>query len=154
MWALADLVARDEPHEGVLGSFLNHVVPKFTWHDVEFCEALIEAVTARRLADEREAKAGRDHVAMALGGLTAQLWVWQDRAKALAWLTAWARDPVGHRELLTSFLSTLRAAFFARYASGEARDPALGDRAQRAAMVILEACSAAATESYAVATAE
>lgn len=154
MWALADLVARDEPHEGVLGSFLNHVVPKFTWHDVEFCEALIEAVTARRLADEREAKAGRDHVAMALGGLTAQLWVWQDRAKALAWLTAWACDPVGHRELLTSFLSTLRAAFFARYASGEARDPALGDRAQRATMVILDACSAAANESYAVATAE
>jgi hypothetical protein len=154
MWALADLIAGDESHEGVLGSFLNHVVPRFTWHDVELCEALIEAVTARRLADEREAKAGRDHIAMALGGLTAQLWVWQDRAKALAWLSAWAGDPVGHRELLTSFLSTLRAAFFARYASGEARDPALGDRAQRAAMVILEACSVAAVESYAVATAD
>jgi len=154
MWDLADRVAREEPHEHVLGSFLNHVVPKFTWHNAERCEALLEAVMARRLADEREVKAGRDHVAVALGGLTAQLWVWQDRAKALAWLTAWAGDLVGHRELLTSFLSTLRGAFFARYVPGEARDSALADRAQRAGMVILEACSAAASESYAAATAD
>jgi len=77
------------------------------------------------------------------------LWVWQDRSKALAWLAAYAREPAAYRELLTSFLSVLRAAFFARYASGHDLDPPVSERAQRAAMAILEACSTAATESHA-----
>ena len=152
MWRLAARIAGNELNEDVLGFFLNHVVPRFTWQEVERCEAIIETIIARRLADEREGTTKRDHVAAALGGLTAQLSVWQDRPKALAWLITWARDPAGHRELLTSFLSTLRAAFFARYASGQDHDPALADRAQRAAMVILQACSDVAVEGYAAAT--
>lgn len=154
MWRFAEQIGAQEAHEHVLGAFLNHVLPKFTWRDADRCEAIIETVMARRFADEREGTAGRDHVAMALGGLAAQLWVGQARPKALDWLRAWAADPVGHRELLTSFLSMLRAAFFARYVSGDDRDPAVADRAQRAGVVILEACSAAAVESYAAATAE
>lgn len=42
----------------------------------------------------------------------------------------------------------LRSAFFARYASGKERDAGLTDRSQRAAMVILQSCSAAAARSY------
>jgi hypothetical protein len=77
---------------------------------------------------------------------------WQERSKALGWLTGWSEDPVEHHNLLTSFLALLRNAFFARYASGEDHDPAVTDRAQLAAMVIKQACSAIALDSYAAAT--
>jgi hypothetical protein len=149
MWDLAEQVARDEPHTGVLASFLHHVVPRVTWQDVEKCMAIIEIVRARREAVERDDKPGRDKVAEQLGGLTAQLWCWQEEPVALEWLTVWAGDPAAHREFFTSFLSMLRGAFFARYATGEERDAALADRSQQAAMVILEACSAAADTSHA-----
>ena len=149
MWDLAEQVARDEPHTEVLASFLHYVVPRVTWQDVEKCKAIIEIVRARREAVERDDKPGRDKVAEQLGGLTAQLWCWQDEPIALEWLKAWVGDPAAHREFFTSFLSMLRGAFFASYASGEERDAGLADRSQQAAMVILEACSAAADASHA-----
>lgn len=149
MWDLAEQVARDEPHTEVLASFLHYVVPRVTWQDVEKCKAIIEIVRARREAVERDDQPGRDKVAEQLGGLTAQLWCWQEEAIALEWLKAWVGDPAAHREFFTSFLSMLRGAFFARYASGEERDAGLADRSQQAAMVILEACSAAADASHA-----
>lgn len=148
MWALAERVARNEPHPGVISSLLNYVIPRFTGHDVEKCKAIIEIVRARRQAVERDDKPGRDEVAEQLGGLTAQLWCWQEETLALEWLKAWAGDPSAHREFFTSFLSMLRHAFFARYAEGENCDPGLADRSQQAAMVILEACSAAAEASH------
>lgn len=143
MWDLAKQVARDEPHAEVLASFLHYVVPGVTWQDVEKCKAIIEIVRARREAVERDDKPGRDRVAEQLGGLTAKLWCWQEEAIALEWLKAWLDDPAAHRGFFTSFLSMLRGAFFARYASGEERDAGLADRSQQAAMVILQACSAA-----------
>ncbi|WP_245418681.1 ATP-binding protein [Mesorhizobium sp. WSM3864] len=152
MWELAERIARHEPHVGVLGAFLHYVIPCFTWHDVEKCKAIIEIVRGRREAVERDEKPGRDKVAQQLGGLTAQLWCWQGEAIALEWLKAWADDPATHREFFTSFLSTLRGAFFARYAGGEERDAGLADRSQQAAMVILGACSAAAEVSHVAAT--
>lgn len=152
MWELAEQVARDEPHSGVLGFFLHYVVARTTWHDVEKCKAIIEIVRARREAIERDDQPGRDKVAEPLGGLTAQLWCWQQEPIALEWLAAWAGDPAAHREYFTSFLSTLRGAFFTRYASGEERDLGLSDRSHQAAMIILEACSAAAAASHAAVT--
>lgn len=149
MWTLADRIARDEVHVGVLGAFLYHVIPRFTWRNLERCKSIIEIVRARQEAVEREDKPGRDNVAGQLGSLTAQLWCWQREAIALQWLRAWAGDPVAHREFLTSFLSMLRNAFFARYASGEERDVGLAERSQEAAMVILEACSEVAEASHA-----
>ena len=154
MWALAERVARDETHTHVLSSFLNHVLPRFTWQDVAKVKAIIEIVRGRREAVERDNKPERDQVAEQLGGLTAQLWAWQKEAVALDWLTDWASEPAAHREYLRSFLSMLRSALFARYASGEERDAGLSDRSQRAAMVVLEACSAAAARSYQVLTTE
>lgn len=154
LWELAERVARDEPHTGVLSSFLHYVIPRFTWHDVEKCKAIIEIVRARREAVERDDKPGRDKVAEQLGGVTAQLWCWQEEQAALKWLIAWAGDPAAHREYFTSFLSMLRNAFFTRYASGEERDAGLSDRSQRAAMIILEACSAASASSHAAVTQE
>ncbi|WP_420139594.1 hypothetical protein [Sphingomonas sp.] len=154
MWELAEQVARDEPHSGVLGFFLHYVVARTTWHDVEKCKAIIEIVRARREAIERDDQPDRDKVAELLGGLTAQLWCWQEEQAALDWLTAWAGDPAAHREYFTSFLSMLRGAFFTRYASGEERNAGLSDRSQRAAMIILEACSAASASSHAAVTQE
>jgi hypothetical protein len=152
MWELAERIARDEPHTGVLSSFLHYVIPRFTWRDVEKCKSIIEIVRARRETIERDDKPGRDKVAEQLGGVTAQLWCWQEEPVALDWLTAWAGDPAAHREYLTSFLSMLRGAFFTRYASGEECDVGLSDRSQQAAMIILEACSAAAAASHAAVT--
>jgi len=152
MWALAERVARDEPHAGVLSAFLHYVIRCFTRHDVEKCKAIIEIVRARREAVECDNKPGCDELAEQLGGVTAQLWCWQEEAIALEWLRAWASDPATHREFLTSFLSMLRGAFFARYANGEERDAGLTDRSQQAAMVILEACSVAAETSHAAVT--
>jgi hypothetical protein len=151
MWELAEQVARDEPHTQVLASFLHGVVSRVTWQDTEKCKAIIEIVRARREAVERDHKPGRDEVAEHLGGLTAQLWCLQGDAIALEWVKAWAGDPAAHHAFFTSFLSMLRGAFFARYAQGEDLDTGLADRSQQAAMIILEACSAAADVSHAAA---
>ena len=97
---------------------------------------------------------GSSSVASALGGLTAQLWVGQDRPKALDWLVAWVGEPLAHCEFLTSFLSQLRVAFFARYASGKDHEPPVADHAQQGAMLILEACSAVAAHSHRAITVE
>ncbi|WP_260696648.1 P-loop NTPase family protein [Rhizobium laguerreae] len=148
MWCLSVSLVRDEPHIEVLGSFLNTALARMTWLDVERCEAVIALARSRRLSLTLGDDYGRDHVSAALGWLTAQLWVWQERPNALEWLIEWAADPISDGEILTSFLSTLRAAFFTRYATGKDHDPPLCDRAQRAAMLILESCSAAAAESY------
>ncbi|MBS0981480.1 hypothetical protein [Acetobacter thailandicus] len=153
MWELAEQVARDEPHAGVVGFFLHHVVARATWQDVEKCKAIIEIIRARSEAIERDDKPGRDKVAEPLGSLTAQLWCGQEETDALDWLTAWSGDPAAHRKYFTSFLSMLRGEFFKRYESGEEqRDIGLSDRAQQAAMIILEACSAAATANHAAVT--
>jgi len=153
MWELAEQVARGEPHSSVLGFFLHHVMQRTTWHDVEKCKAIIEIVRARSEAIERDDKPGHDKVAEPLGSLTAQLWCGQEETDALEWLTAWSGDPAAHRKYFTSFLSMLRGAFFKRYESGEEqRDIGLSDRAQQAAMIILKACSAAATASHAAVT--
>lgn len=149
MWELAERIARDEAHTGVLSSFLHYVIPRFSWHDVEKCKSIIEIVRARRETIERDNKPTRDKVAEQLGGVTAQLWCWQEEPVALDWLTAWAADLAAHREYFTSFLSMLRGAFFTRYASGEECDVGLSDRSQQAAMIILEACSAASAASHA-----
>jgi len=152
MWSLAELIGGEEPHKEVLAIFLNRVLLRFTWQNVERCEAIVETVMAREFGGEDREAARRGHVAYAIGHLGAQLWVWQERSKALRWLTGWSSDPVECRELLTSFLSMLREAFFARYTSEAKQDRALTDRAQHAATVILEACSAIAVQSYAAAT--
>lgn len=150
MWELAERVARDEPHPQVLASFLGHVVSRVTWQDTEKCKAVIEIVRARRQAMERDDKPGRGEVAEQLGCLIAQLWCWQGDDIAFEWVKAWAGDLAAHREFFTSFLSTLRGAFFARYSHGEERDAGLADRSQQAAMIILQACSSATDISHAV----
>lgn len=148
MWALADQISRIELHDEVLGAFLSNVVSRLRWHDVERCEAMIEAVLARQLTGRRDRAEGRDSVATPVGCLAAHLWVGQHRSKALRWATAWAAEPTAYRDFLTSFLATLRAAFFARYASGDDFKPHIADRAQQAAMTILEACSEIAARSH------
>ncbi|MBW5434539.1 ATP-binding protein [Bradyrhizobium canariense] len=152
MWRLASSVANNEQQEEVLGAFLSGVLARFTWHEVDRCEAIIETVMGRLSSNELKRAEKRDHVLQALGHLGAQLWVRQERPKALGWLTSWSSDPAKHQDLLTSFLSPLRAAFFARYTSMTDDDRALADRAQRAATIILQACSALAAQSHATAT--
>ncbi len=150
MWILAEHVARDEPHKGVLSAFLHYNSSHFIWRDVERSKAIIESIRARHEMVARDENSGRDGVAGQLGYITAHLWCWQEEEVALEWLNAWVNDPAAHREFLTSFLSTLRKPFFARYTEGEETVAGLTDRSQRAAMVILESCSIASEASHAV----
>lgn len=76
------------------------------------------------------------------------------RRTLLEWVKAWVNDPAAHGDFLTSFLSLLRDAFFARHANGKKRDVGLADRSQQAATIILEACSSVADASHAALTAE
>lgn len=149
-WLLAERIASREPNEEVLASFLCHVVPRFAPSAPERCEAIIETVLRRPVATPTEKDADRAEVGAMVGGLVAQLWVWQRRPRALEWLTKWASDPFTYQEILTSFLSTLRDAFFERYAPIDGQDHSVSDRAQRAAIIILEASSALAESSYLV----
>ncbi|MDX1003190.1 ATP-binding protein [Sinorhizobium medicae] len=148
MWALAEQIARAEPNTDVLASFLSHVLSRFVRSDTDRCEAIIELVIARQDSFERGPDDGKDEVASSLGSLAAQLWVRQEREGALAWLQRWMSNPAVHREELWSFISMLREDLFARYASGDNLDPLRCDRAQRAAMMILDACTTAATQSH------
>jgi len=147
-WLLAERIASQEPHEEVLGSFLGQVVPRFVPSAPERCEAIVEIVLQRLVTKPKEKDAERNEAETMLGGLVAQLWVWHSRPRALEWLTEWASDPSTYHDILTSFLSTLRAAFFARYAPIKGQDHSVSDRAQRAAVIILEASSALAESSY------
>jgi hypothetical protein len=149
MWTIAELIAAQEQHGRVLGKFLNDVVSRFTRSEPERCEAIVEIVRHRRLAEARQVDVGRDEVDTVLGNLTAQLWVRQARPRAIEWLKAWAPDPFANREFLTSFLSTVRGALVTRYAPADEQDRAISDSAQSAAMIILQHSSAAAEESHA-----
>lgn len=143
MWEMANRIAAEEPHDAVLASFLNHVVHRFCWPDLEKCEALIEGVRARMPFEPADPKRSRDSIGQALGGLTAQLWVAQDRPKARGWLLEWATDPDVHGELLTAFLSNLRGIFFERYSeTADDHARAMTDRAQEGVTAILEQCIA------------
>jgi len=149
MWELAARVVRNEPNVDVLTFHVGGVLTRLIWHDVDRAEGLIEIVEQRRRCFVRRENLGRDELSEVLGGLVAELWVGQNRERALQWLLEWMQDLVTSEDLLTAFISPLREAFIARYASGKDNDPSLSDRAQRGAMLILEACSSAATESYA-----
>lgn len=150
MWAIAEAIARNETHTNILASFLTHFLFRFTWVEVERCEAIIETVLERHdtLADVDGS--GKDEVGMSLGQLAAQLWVQQEREAALGWLETWTRDLSVHRDELWSFVSMLRHTLFARYLSTEEPDTAICDRSQRGAMLILEECSSASTRSHMV----
>jgi hypothetical protein len=151
MWAIAARIAGEEPHDGVVGSFLNHVICKFTWAEPERVETIIETVRARMPIGGTTANSRRDHVATALGGLAAQLWVWQGRSRALEWLTEWAQNPGATGDILRSFISLFRGAFFSRYATAaDDDDRAISDRAQQAATIILENAGEAVEASFVV----
>lgn len=149
MWELAERVVRSEANVDVLTFHVGNVLTRLIWDDVDRAEGLIEIVEQRRRDFDRRENSGRDELSEVLGGLVAQLWVGQSRERALQWLIEWLQDLVTTQDQLTAFISPLREAFIARYASGKEHDPLLSDRAQRASMLILEACSSAGKESYA-----
>lgn len=150
MWELAERIVRNEPNVDVVTFHVGHVLARLIWNDVDRAEGLIEIVEQRRKSFVRRENSGRDELSEVLGGLAAQLWAGQSRDRALHWLIEWLKDLVTNQDLLIAFISPLREAFIARYKSGQDNDQPLSDRAQRGSMLILEVCSAAATESYAV----
>ncbi|AHG48832.1 hypothetical protein RLEG12_07810 (plasmid) [Rhizobium leguminosarum bv. trifolii CB782] len=154
MWELASRVVCKEPNVDVLTFHVGQVLTQLIWHDVDRAEGLIEIVEQRRRGFVRRENCGRDELSEVLGGLMAQLWVGQNRERALQWLLDWLQDLVTNQDLLTAFISPLREVFIARYSFRKDNDTSLSDRAQRGSMHILETCSTAAAESYADLTAD
>ncbi|WP_234879227.1 ATP-binding protein [Sinorhizobium americanum] len=154
MWELASRVVCKEPNVDVLTFHVGQVLTQLIWHDVDRAEGLIQIVEQRRRGFVRRENWGRDELSEVLGGLMAQLWVGQNRERALQWLLDWLQDLVTNQDLLTAFISPLREVFIARYSLRKDNDTSLSDRAQRGSMHILETCSTAAAESYADLTAD
>ena len=153
MWAIAAQIAAEEPHDGVLASFLNGFLRKFNWAEPERCEAIIDIVRGRMPIAPSDATRSRDDVQTALGGFAAQLWAGQGRDAARGWLEDWSEDPVGNSGVLNSYCSSLRGAFFHRYdGSREAGASEMTDRAQYGLELILRSATSVSTQHYAIAT--
>ncbi len=152
MWAIAYRVAAEEQHDGVLASFLVSFLRKFTWQDPDHCEAIVEIVRARLPIVPVDPSSSRDGVQSALGGFVAQLWARQGRPAARVWLEAWSADPITYGNLLDSYSSQLRGAFFHRYDGSKEDDAsAMTDRAQEGLDMILSAATRVSAEHYAIA---
>jgi len=153
MWAIANRVATEEPHDGVLASFLNGFLRKFNWAEPERCEAIIDIVRGRMPIAPSDAKRSRDDVQTALGGFAAQLWAGQGRDAARGWLEDWAADPVENSGVLSNYCSNLRGAFFHRYdGSKETGASEMTDRAQYGLELILRSTTSVSAQQYAIAT--
>lgn len=155
MWEIATKIAAEEPHDGVLVSFISVFLRKFCFSEPEKCETIIDIVRARMPIARSDAQGSEIPLHTALGSFVAQLWAGQGRPAALVWLEEWAADPVLYSGLLNHYSSALRGAFFHRY--DEAKEPGasdMTDRAQDGLDMILRSATAVSASQFAIAVDE
>ena len=149
MWAMGERIAAHEPDDQILAAYLERSMRRFSHSDPERCEAVLAIVKARLDANLATDHTGRNIVQEALGDWTAQLFGGQGRALARTWLEHWADDPTRYGNLIDSFVSSLRGAFFARYSLEiEAEACAICDRAQESLTLILTSATRISNEAY------
>lgn len=137
MWSMGERIAATEISDGVLTSYLNHSLLRFSHAEPERCEAILATVRGR-LGEFASDAGARNRIQESLGNWVAQLSAGQGRPLLGDWLREWAADPEEYGDLLNSYLSSLRGAFFDRYAPGaEAGDREMCGRAQSGMKTIL-----------------
>lgn len=137
MWEMGERIAAAETNAEVLTAYLGRSLRRFSHAEPERCEHIL-SIAKGRLDDFADDTGGRDHIQECLGGWAAQLQAGQGRPLASAWLDEWAADPERFRNALSAYTSSLRAAFFRRYAAdAEQGDRAMNERAQEGLAKIL-----------------
>ena len=137
MWEMGERIATTESNAQVLTAYLGRSLLRFSHTEPERCEHIL-AIAKGRLYDFADDASGRDHLQRCLGGLAAQLQAGQGRPLASAWLDEWAADPERFRHVLNAYTSSLREAFFRRYAANAGQgDREMNDRAQEGLAKIL-----------------
>ncbi len=137
MWKMGERIAATETDAQVLTAYLGGSLRKFSHAEPERCEHIL-AVAKGRLDDFADDAGGRDHIQECLGGWAAQLQAGQGRSLASTWLDEWAADPERFHHALNAYTSSLRGAFFGRYAAdAEQGDREMNDRAQEGLAKIL-----------------
>lgn len=137
MWEMGERIATTESNAQVLIAYLGRSLRRFSHTEPERCEHIL-TIAKGRLDDFAADASGRDHLQGCLGGWAAQLQAGQGRPLASAWLTEWAADPERFQHALYAYTSSLRKAFFRRYASdAEQGDSEINDRSQEGLAKIL-----------------
>jgi hypothetical protein len=137
MWSMGERIAETETSDGVLTSYLNHSLLRFSHAEPERCEAIL-AMVRRRLAEFASSGGAQNRIQESLGNWVAQLFAGQGRPLLGDWLREWAADPEENGDVLNSYCSSLRSAFFGRYApDAETGDRDMCDRAQSGMETIL-----------------
>jgi hypothetical protein len=130
MWEMGERIATAETDAQVLTAYLGRSLRRFSHAEPERCEHVL-AIAKGRLDDFADDAGERDQIQECLGGWVAQLQAGQGRPLASAWLDEWAADPERFQHALNAYTSSLRGAFFGRYAAdAEQGDREMNDRAQ------------------------
>lgn len=149
MWAMGERIATNETDTHILASYLSRSMRRFSHSDPERCEAVLSIVKGRLDGDLSCDHQRRDQLQESLGGWTAQLFAGQGRGLARTWLEEWADNPQCYGDLLDSFASSLRGAFFYRYdPESETKACAICDRAQDGLALILTHATRISAEAY------
>jgi len=137
MWEMGERIASAETDAQVLTAYLCRSLRRFRHAEPERCEHIL-AIAKGRLDDFADDASGRNHLQECLGGWAARLQAWQGRPLASAWLDEWAADPERFQHALNAYTSSLRGAFFSRYAAdADQDDREINDRAQEGLAKIL-----------------
>ena len=150
MWEIGERLATAETDAKVLNAYLGRPLLMFSHAEPERCERIL-AIAKGRLGGFADDAGGQDHIQECLGGWVAQLQARQGRPLASAWLDEWAADPERFQHALNAYTSTLREAFFGRYAAdAEQGDREINDRAQEGLSKILGSTFDISSKTHAV----
>ncbi len=150
MWSMGERIAASESDEQILTAYLGHALRRFRNAEPERCERIL-TLAKDRLSEFSDKDGSGSHLKECLGGWAAQLHAGQGRPIGRAWIEEWAADPQCFQDALNAYTSSLRGAFFGRYAAhAEQGDRDMCDRAQDGFKAILEPALAISEKEHAV----
>lgn len=154
MWSMGERIAASESNEQILTSYLGQALRRFSHAEPNRCERIL-TLAKDRLSEFSDEDGSRNRLKECLGGWAAQLYAGQGRPIARVWIEEWAAYPKHFQDALNAYTSSLRGAFFGRYAAdAEQGDRDMCDRAQEGLRLILgPALAISATQHTVVTTA-
>lgn len=152
MWSMGERIAASESDEQILTAYLGRALRRFSHDEPERCERIL-CLAKDRLTEFSLEDGSRDRLQECLGAWAAQLHAGQGRPIARVWIEEWAADPKRFQHVLNAYTSSLRGAFFGRYAAdAEQGDRDMCDRAQEGLRVILVPALAISAKQHTVVT--